>query len=160
MPVASACLNISMNAKIKDNIIFIWVSLSLVLLGSIILSLVTPTSQEKIIETEIYTVDDYVDMEMFNTYQNRVDIVESKILSNRALIEELAKKYHKMGQENDLIADLILFFLNETKEEPTIGPLKNKPTVEALEVNKDGSSTVTRPPKFRLHFKSPSSENK
>lgn len=146
-----------MKQIIKDNLYIFYLSLSIILLGSIGLSIFSP-KKEKIIETEIYTIDDYVDMQMFNSYQNRVDIVESKILSNRALIDELTKKYNKMGQENDLVADLILFFLNETREEPTIGPLKKEPIIEALEVNEDGSSTVTWPPKFRLHFKSPSSE--
>ena len=148
---------------VADNIIIISVSISIILLGSIILNIYKHTNKEKdivdkVYETTHYTNEDYVDMAMFNTYQNRVDIVESKILSNRALIEELTKKYNKMGQENDLIADLILFFLNETKEEPTIGPLKTEPVIEALEVNDDGSSTVTWPPKFRLHFESPSNK--
>ena len=148
---------------VADNIIIISVSISIILLGSIILNIYKHTNKEKdivdkVYETTHYTNEDYVDMAMFNTYQNRVDIVESKILSNRALIEELTKKYNKMGQENDLIADLILFFLNETKEEPTIGPLKKEPIIEALEVNDDGSSTVTWPPKFRLHFESPSNK--
>ena len=148
---------------VADNIIIISVSISIILLGSIILNIYKHTNKEKdivdkVYETTYYTNEDYVNMAMFNTYQNRVDIVESKILSNRALIEELTKKYNKMGQENDLIADLILFFLNETKEEPTIGPLKTEPVIEALEVNDDGSSTVTWPPKFRLHFESPSNK--
>ena len=129
-----------MRQIIKDNINILYLCLSIILLGSISLSIVTPTEEETIIETEIYTTDDYVEMQMFNTYQNRVDQIESKILSNRALIDTIIKNQNEIAR-----------YLKLPKKEPII---------EVIEQNDDGSSTLTWPPRFRLNFKSPTSENK
>ena len=75
-----------MKQIIKDNINVAYLSVSIILLGSIGLSLLKPLEQETIIETEIYTVDDteIIDIEMFNTYINKVDQIEIdiKLLKN------------------------------------------------------------------------------
>lgn len=139
---------------ILDNLSWIFASFSIILLGSIFLAIITP--KEKIHQTEVYTVDesDYVDMLLFNTYQNRVDRVESQVLSNRALIKDLNENLKAMGQENDNIADLILFFLNEVNS-PEADELIEK--AESIKEENNEGTFFTWPPKIKLHFKSPSS---
>ena len=75
--------------KIKDNIVLLWASISIILLGSIILSLFTPVPNEKelvekIIETEIYTTDNNDEVTMWTSLVNRVDQIEIdiKLLKN------------------------------------------------------------------------------
>ena len=124
-----------MKQIIKDNINIAYLSVSIILLGSIGLSLLKPLEQETIIETEIYTVDDteIIDIEMFNTYINKVDQIEIDIkLLKNALYSDNLPEPEKV----------------------------NPPIVEVVEKEEDGSSTVTWPPKFRLNFKSPSSKEK
>ena len=137
---------------IIDNLSWIFASISIILLGSIFLSLITP--KERIHQTEIYTNDDYVDMLMFNTYQNRVDRVESQIKSNRALINDLNEKINAMRVENDNIADLILFFLNEVNS-PEAESLIDK--AESIKKDNEEGKTFIWPPKIKFHLQSPSS---
>ena len=80
--------------KIKDNGILVFVSISIILLGSILLSLLTPVPNEieiaeKIIKTEILTVDKPDDLSMWTSINNRVERIELDIsLIKKALNEE------------------------------------------------------------------------
>lgn len=116
--------------NLKDNTLLIFVSLSIVLLGSIVLSLLTPAPNEKelvekIIETEVYTTDNYKEIAMWTSIVNRVDQIEIdiKLLKIALDVEEI-----------------------------------DEPIVEVIEKQKDGSSTITWPPKIKLNFKSPSNK--
>jgi len=86
--------------KLKDNALIVFVSLSIILLGSIILSLLTPVPGEmelvkEIIETEVYTTDNSDEIAMWTSLVNRVDQIEIDI--------KLLKKVY----DNDQITTLI-----------------------------------------------------
>ena len=86
--------------KLKDNTLLIFASLSIILLGSIILSLSTPVPNEeelveKIIETKVYTTDNYEEIAMWTSLVNRVDQIEIDI------------KLLKKAYDNDQITTLI-----------------------------------------------------
>ena len=86
--------------KLKDNALLIFVSLSIVLLGSIMLSMFKPKSGEKelvekIIETEVYTTDNSDEIAMWTSLVNRVDQIEIDI------------KLLKKAYDNDQITTLI-----------------------------------------------------
>ena len=69
---------------IKDNAILLWASLSLILLGSILLGIFAPTNKEKIISTEIYTTDTF----NYNSIINRVERVEVSIKDIKKILSE------------------------------------------------------------------------
>jgi len=86
--------------KLKDNALIVFVSLSIILLGSIILSLLTPVPGERelvkeIIETEVYTTDNSDEIAMWTSLVNRVDQIEIDI------------KLLKKAYDNDQITTLI-----------------------------------------------------
>ena len=86
--------------KLKDNTLLIYVSLSIVLLGSIMLSISTPVPGEEelvkeIIETEVYTTDNSDEIAMWTSLVNRVDQIEIDI------------KLLKKAYDNDQVTTLI-----------------------------------------------------
>ncbi len=120
--------------KFKDNTLIIFVSLSIILLGSIFLSLITPVPgelekvKEKVHETTIYTIEQFeqnIDDAMWNSIVNRVNQIEIDVnlLKKAISFEEI-----------------------------------DAPIVEVIEKQRVGISTITWPPKIKLNFKSPSNE--
>ncbi len=117
-----------MKNKIKDHLILVWASLSIILLGSIFLSLVAPKQQpaEVVHETVLYTaepVNETIDLDSWHSVVNRIDQIEIDI------------KLLKLALELEEV---------------------DPPIVEIIKKNEDNSSTLSWPPRFNLKFKSPS----
>ena len=105
----------------KDNVILLFVSLSVVLLGSIIVSINTPVPNEKeiaekILSTEIYTTDVFD----HTSIVNRVEQIEIDI------------KLLKLALESEKITDLV-------EENPEGGSIINWPAKFRFELKAPSS---------------------
>ena len=118
-----------MKQTIKDNINVAYLSISIILIGSICLSLVKPVTEEIIHETEILVAEEPSPSTEF-IKRAEYDKLLAEVESLRSVINRVDK-------------------VEIDAEEPIL---------QVIEQNDDGSSTITWPPKFRLNLRAPSAK--
>ncbi len=108
----------------KDYLRLIFVTVSIILVGTVAFEIVDSQKEKplvkKIIETEIYTAEPEIDLGKYNSVINRIEQIEIDIKLIKKVIEPV-------------------------------------PVINPIELNHDGSSTVTWPPRMKFNLKSPSS---
>jgi hypothetical protein len=110
-----------MKEILKDNLSFLFCSLSIIILGSILMSIFSSSKApeqlvEKVHETEIYTAEHFD----YHSIVNRVDQIEIDI------------KLLKLAMEQE------------------------QSTVDFIQSDEEGGSTIKWPPRFKFQLKSPS----
>lgn len=119
---------------LKDNLILLFTCLSIIVLGSVTLGIAEQNKPkplvEKVIEEEVYVEPEYD----YHSIVNRVERLEIAL--------------DQIVRENNHLADMLIFFLEETKDDLNKEPLRD--------IVEDEGSIITWPPSFKFNLKAPS----